>query len=251
VNFSIYADTINTSQESVTIDFIIEAEDSENYLLNYSLRLIINGGVMNGGEMLESAGQFNDSLMSSSVAGTIEIPLGTTEGQWNIKIILIDELDAISNIGPNDLENQNFQNYIYVDNAELSQDIFHNIPEKFSLNQNYPNPFNPTTSISFAVPIKSKVEINVYDIMGNEVAILLNDVVPAGIQSVSWDAKNQPSGVYFIHMQAEGYIITHRVMSPTYLQKITLQCVWGYKQKIRVTGADEKYKTNSIWSPLI
>jgi hypothetical protein len=150
--------------------------------------------------------------MSSSITGVIEIPMGSTEGQWNIRIILMDELDAVTNLGPNDLADQNFQNYIYVDNSELNQDIFHNIPKQFSLNQNYPNPFNPTTSISFSVPSKSKVEINVYDIMGNEVAILLNDVVPTGVQSVSWDAKDQPSGIYFIRMLSENFIEYKKTM---------------------------------------
>jgi len=62
------------------------------------------------------------------------------------------------------------------------------------------------------VPIKSKVEINVYDIMGNEVDILLNDVVPSGIQSVSWDAKDQPSGIYFIRMLSENFIEYKKTM---------------------------------------
>ena len=212
INFSIYADTVNTSQESVNVGYVIEAEDSDNYLSSYSLRLIINGGPMNGGEMLESSDNFNAGLMSSSITGVIGIPMGSTEGPWNIRIILMDELDAVTNLGPNDLENQNFQNYIYVDNSELNQDISHNIPKQFSLNQNYPNPFNPTTSISFSVPSKSKVEINVYDIMGNEVAILLNDVVPTGVQSVSWDAKDQPSGIYFIRMLSENFIEYKKTM---------------------------------------
>ncbi|MBT3519112.1 MAG: YHYH protein [Candidatus Marinimicrobia bacterium] len=212
INFSIYADTVNTNQESVNVGYVIEAEDSDNYLSSYILRLIINGGPMNGGELLESTGNFNPELMSSSIAGVIEIPMGSTEGQWNIRIILMDELDAITNLGPNDLADQSFQNHIIVDNAELSQEIFHNIPKQFSLNQNYPNPFNPTTSISFSVPAKSKVEISVYDIMGNEVAVLLNDVVPAGIQSVPWDAKDQPSGIYFIRMLSENFIEYKKAM---------------------------------------
>ena len=108
----IYADTFNTSQEAVNVGYVIEAVDNDNYLSSYSLRLIINGGPMNGGEMLESSGDFEVGLMSSSISGFIEIPMGSTEGQWNIRIILRDDLDAITNIGPNDLQNLNFQNYI-------------------------------------------------------------------------------------------------------------------------------------------
>jgi hypothetical protein len=95
---------------------------------------------------------------------------------------------------------------ILIHYGTLSQNENTGLPTKYALHQNYPNPFNPTTSISFSVPSKSKVEINVYNIMGNEVDILLNDVVPSGIQSVSWDAKDQPSGIYFIRMLSENFI---------------------------------------------
>ena len=88
----------------------IDAEDSDSFLSSYVLRLIINGGPMNGGEMVQSSGSFDPGLMSSSITDIIEIPMGSTEGHWNIRIILRDDLDAIKNIGPNDLENQNFQN---------------------------------------------------------------------------------------------------------------------------------------------
>jgi len=212
LNFSIDADTVNTSQDSVSVGYILEAEDNENYLLNYSLRLIINGGIINGGEMIESAGDFIDSLMSSSISGTIEIPMGSTEGDWNIRIILRNDLGTVTNIGPNQLENQNFQNYIHINNAELDQDTFHSIPKEFSLNQNYPNPFNPLTTINFSVATQSEVKLTIYNIMGVEVAIILNDVVSIGTHSASWDAKDQSSGIYFIHMQTDVYSSYKKIM---------------------------------------
>ena len=101
INFSIYGDTVNTSQESIRIGFVLTAEDSEDYLSSYILRLIINGGPPNGGEILESSGFFTEGEMSSSIASTIEIPMATTEGNWNIRIILEDDLLDITNLGPN------------------------------------------------------------------------------------------------------------------------------------------------------
>ena len=216
INFSIYADTVNTSQESVNVGYVIEAEDSDNYLSNYILRLIINGGPINGGEMLESSDSFDAGLMSSSITGVIEIPMGSTEGQWNIRIILRDDLDAVTNIGPNDLENQNFQNYIYVNNAVLGQ-IVNNVPVKYSLNQNYPNPFNPVTTIDYILPENGLVNITIFDMMGREVNTLLNSLQTAGYKSIQWNATNNQgdavsAGIYLYRIKMEDFIQTKKMV---------------------------------------
>ena len=70
------------------------------------------------------------------------------------------------------------------------------IPTVFKLEQNYPNPFNPSTIIKFAVPEKSNVLIKVYDILGSEVAILVNEEMDAGWYEKSFNAKALSSGVY-------------------------------------------------------
>jgi hypothetical protein len=69
-------------------------------------------------------------------------------------------------------------------------------PNDFMLNQNYPNPFNPTTVITYQVPKESKVNLRVYDMLGREVATLVNEVKPAGTYSVTFNASELPSGVY-------------------------------------------------------
>jgi len=206
INFSIYGDTVNTSQESVNIGFILTAEDSDDYLSSYALRLIINGGPPNGGEMLESSGFFDEGVMSASIANTIEIPMGSIEGNWNIRIILEDEFGAITNLGPGDLENQNFQNYIYVNNAilELNNE---NIPTGYLLHQNYPNPFNPITTLRYDLPQDEFVKITVFDMYGKTVKTLVNTTRNAGFNSEQWNATNNQgqtvsSGVYFYTIQA-------------------------------------------------
>ncbi len=67
----------------------------------------------------------------------------------------------------------------------------------FELKQNYPNPFNPSTTIEYALPAQSKVRLNVYDILGNEVAQLVNEVKSAGVHSVVFDGSALASGLYF------------------------------------------------------
>jgi hypothetical protein len=76
---------------------------------------------------------------------------------------------------------------------------------EFRVRQNYPNPFNPTTTIWYEVPVATQVRIAVYDILGNEVALLLEGLRPPGRYSVEWDAGKFPSGVYFYRLQAEGF----------------------------------------------
>ena len=76
------------------------------------------------------------------------------------------------------------------------------IPKEFSLSQNYPNPFNPSTNIEFNIPARSFVLLRVFDIMGREVATLINQETPAGTYQVTFDASQLPGGVYFYRLQA-------------------------------------------------
>ena len=86
------------------------------------------------------------------------------------------------------------------------------IPQKFSLEQNYPNPFNPSTTIRFALPEPSNVTVCLYNILGSEVAILVDDELEPGEYDVVFDARNLSSGVYFYRIQAEGFVCTKKLM---------------------------------------
>ncbi len=78
-------------------------------------------------------------------------------------------------------------------------------PTKFSLKQNFPNPFNPSTTISFSLPIKSNVKINVYNQIGQLVEQVLNSVFDAGNHKIIFNAKNLSSGVYFYEIQTDNF----------------------------------------------
>jgi hypothetical protein len=82
-------------------------------------------------------------------------------------------------------------NYIGIKN------INEEIPKSFFLEQNYPNPFNPVTSIKFALPKASMVKLVIYDLLGKEVAALVNEMRQPGIYNEMFDASNLASGVYF------------------------------------------------------
>lgn len=76
------------------------------------------------------------------------------------------------------------------------------VPIVFNLDQNYPNPFNPTTSIKYSVPSSEHVSLKVFDILGREIAVLVNEQKSAGIYTISFDAAELSSGVYFYRLNS-------------------------------------------------
>ena len=86
------------------------------------------------------------------------------------------------------------------------------IPNDFSLSQNFPNPFNPTTLISYKLKETSRVQLKVFNILGNEVETLVNEQKPAGNYEITWNALNLPSGVYFYRLQAGSFIDTKKMV---------------------------------------
>ena len=76
------------------------------------------------------------------------------------------------------------------------------LPAEFALSQNYPNPFNPETVIEYSLPKLGDVSLVVYNLLGEEVTILVNESISAGNHQVIWDASNVASGIYFYRLQA-------------------------------------------------
>ncbi|TAK57024.1 MAG: T9SS type A sorting domain-containing protein, partial [Bacteroidetes bacterium] len=82
------------------------------------------------------------------------------------------------------------------------------IPSEFALEQNYPNPFNPTTVIQYSVPGSQYVSLKIYNILGEEVATLVNEVQTSGFKSQVWDANGLPSGLYYYRLVAGDFVET-------------------------------------------
>jgi photosystem II stability/assembly factor-like uncharacterized protein len=92
-----------------------------------------------------------------------------------------------------------------------------NLPQKYILNQNYPNPFNPVTTISYQLPTQSHVTLEIFDVLGREVATLVNRVEEPGYKSVTFDVgaiheSPLPSGVYFYRIQAGNFMETKKLL---------------------------------------
>ncbi len=86
------------------------------------------------------------------------------------------------------------------------------VPQQYELSQNYPNPFNPSTTIKFTIPQESFVELKVYDILGSEVAILVNEEKDKGVYTVTFDAAELGSGIYFYTLKAVGFVQTKKML---------------------------------------
>jgi hypothetical protein len=85
-------------------------------------------------------------------------------------------------------------------------------PSSYSVSQNYPNPFNPTTKINFALPKSGLVTLKVYDMLGKEVATLVNEVKNVGTYSVDFNASALSSGIYFYKVNVNGFSEVKKMM---------------------------------------
>jgi len=120
--------------------------------------------------------------------------------------------------GRTDLKGTILNGTVYGDTTVVSvEDETPNLPTEFSLSQNYPNPFNPSTAIRFTIPSNvkretSNVTLKVYDILGREIATLVNEEKSAGSYEVEFDATNLSSGVYFYQLRAGGFVDTKKLI---------------------------------------
>ncbi|MHB8852947.1 MAG: T9SS type A sorting domain-containing protein [Ignavibacteriaceae bacterium] len=109
-------------------------------------------------------------------------------------------------VGENETKGINF----YINSVTLYKDI--KLVSEYKLEQNYPNPFNPSTVISYQLAAFSHATLKVYDVLGNEVATLVNEEKPAGNYEVTWNADNFPSGVYFYQLKADNFTATKKLL---------------------------------------
>ena len=132
------------------------------------------------------------TLYQQGTGGTLIIVINIQNLNINTKSLTVEDLihKTISNIS----DNQN------------------NNPKDFYLHQNYPNPFNPTTNIMFDIPNASFVKLSVYDILGREVATIVNEKLNAGSYEVDWDGSGYPSGIYFYRLETGDFVDVKKML---------------------------------------
>ena len=96
--------------------------------------------------------------------------------------------------------------------AEFENDETVSIPSDFELYQNYPNPFNPVTNVEFGISKSGFVTLKVYDVLGKEVATLVNEMKQAGDYKVDFNAVNFTSGIYFYKFEYLNFVQTKRMI---------------------------------------
>ncbi len=146
-----------------------------------------------------------------------------------INITFSDATDTLFIIN-NDMNNQVFNfifdkeptNLVFDPNANIilkvanttpvSVDDDAQLPLEFKLEQNYPNPFNPSTTIKFTISDNDFVALKIYDLMGNEVAFLINEEMQAGTHEINFDASSIASGTYFYELRAGDKVKTRKML---------------------------------------
>ena len=96
--------------------------------------------------------------------------------------------------------------------TSVEENHLENVPESFRLQQNFPNPFNPSTRIQYQVSSNSHVSLKVYDVLGNEVATLVNEYQPSGSYEMDFAAENLASGMYLYKIQAGSFVETKKMV---------------------------------------
>jgi hypothetical protein len=126
-----------------------------------------------------------DTIPGSVVNALAGFPVGVTAQYYHFS--------ANVNLGPNSVGDPGFVN-------------------KFDLEQNYPNPFNPSTKIKFSIPERTEVSLKVYNVLGKEVATILNTVQDAGSHEINFDASNLASGLYIYTINAGKFSQSKKMM---------------------------------------
>ena len=195
-----------------------------NNFINYSALTV---EIPNGGEVWE-IGQTEEISWSAVNVYNIKIELSTNNGSTWSSIVestqntgtyswLVSAPDSsdqclikITNVDDETVIDESDGTFI-IDLATGVEEIDNSIPKEFALDQNYPNPFNPVTNIKYRLPESAHVTIKVYDLIGREVALLVNEVKQPGIYQVSFDGENLASGVYFYRMTSDNFTAVRKL----------------------------------------
>ena len=172
-----------------------------------------NDSLMVGGAFIYLGGENIDTTSDIKIEG---------ENKWGefLKIMACEDInwdgfDELFILSPKfpDYENPKGKVYIYskinftdIENSNL------NPLSSFTLKQNYPNPFNPSTNIQYSIATRQFVTLKVYNVLGKEIATLVNEEKPAGNYEIKFDASKLASGIYYYQMRVSEYVETKKMI---------------------------------------
>lgn len=187
----------NATAKVATVRGVLTPSFYQNYVLNMeatSAKLFKN----NVGALRYTVLSGNTAIATASVAGAVLTVVPVAVGTANITVTAFDDAN-------NDFMSYTFQVSVGVVGNDKQESA---IPTEFAMSQNYPNPFNPTTAIKFALPKESHVTIKVINMIGQEVASLVDEVRPAGYHVINFNANGLASGNYIAIIKASEFTKT-------------------------------------------
>ncbi|MFN1834428.1 T9SS type A sorting domain-containing protein [Balneola sp. MJW-20] len=198
---------------SVNLSQIVELSPGESYTLTFDA----STSEGNSRDMVVGIGQSDAPFY----AATETVTLADTNRTYTIDLVATDDgtgndfgsassrvlFDMGADVGIVVIDNVSLEASVATSNENDDE-----LPSEYVLNQNYPNPFNPTTNISFSLPQPEQVSIRVYDMLGREVATLVNQQrFGAGSHEVNFNASNLSSGIYIYRLQAGSTSFTRKM----------------------------------------
>jgi len=203
--------------DEITIPLLVDLGTEAaavQYKLHYNPDRLEPLGV-DPGEMV-SGQQFESNVGNGTINGVFYNLGGATFGPATGEMVDFRFRLKAGEYSPRDLS---LDEFLIVDLAagEIPSEIVGQLPTLYALNQNYPNPFNSSTSISFELPSDANVVLSVYDVLGREVATLLNTFLPAGNHAVTWNGRsdtgdNVATGIFFYRLQTSEYDETKKMI---------------------------------------
>lgn len=154
------------------------------------------------------AGSFSNGVWQSTNNGNswTQINDGLGSGAYNVLSLGSDDQYLFAGTGASSIWRRPLSQVV----TDVNEDIDFQ-PSKFILEQNYPNPFNPSTKISWQSAVSGWQTLKVYDVLGNELATLVNEEKPAGVYEVVFDAGNLSSGIYFYKLQVAEFMLAKKM----------------------------------------
>ena len=166
---------------------------------------------------IESWDQYGYTFMLSNEENVYRIPLANFSRSGGAGSLTSEDITLVAfYLVGNGFSSSPFEltvkNLSFVGSTTVANEQEHELPGKISLSQNFPNPFNPTTQIEFALSESVPVRISVFDVLGREVALLVDDVLGAGHHSASFDARQMSSGTYLYRLTTPSQSLVRKMV---------------------------------------
>ncbi|MBK9098152.1 MAG: T9SS type A sorting domain-containing protein [bacterium] len=189
---------------SVTLSWLPSTDDhTPGPAITYDLVIVRNGTHVPVGD-LQKVGQDIITRLPEpgNISAVVEWSLaGLPDGQYQWQLRAVDAAYVGSQVAVGEFSI-----------GVVSVDGDNELPFNFSLEQNYPNPFNPATTIKYSIPSSGQVTLKIYDALGEEVALLINEYRQAGNYILTFDGRNLSSGVYFYQLTSSNLIDTKKMI---------------------------------------